>query len=46
VLRSLSEHFELILFTASHSCYASAVLAHLDPHSQFIAHRLFREHCI
>jgi len=31
ILKSLSEHFEVIVFTASHSCYANKVLDWLDP---------------
>lgn len=45
VLRNLSKNFEVIVFTASHSCYANVVLDHLDPHGEYIQHRLYREHC-
>lgn len=45
LLRNLSKNFEIIVFTASHSCYANVVLNHLDPEGRYIAHRLFREHC-
>jgi CTD small phosphatase-like protein 2 len=45
-LRELSNYFEIIVFTASHSCYASVVLDYLDPTHELIAHRLFREHCV
>ena len=27
----MSEYFEIIIFTASHSCYANVVLDYLDP---------------
>jgi len=30
-LAELSKYFEIIVFTASHSCYANVVLDHLDP---------------
>lgn len=33
------------MFTASHACYANAVLDYLDPQGKYIAHRLFRENC-
>lgn len=45
-LRELSDYFEIIVFTASHSCYGNRVIDHLDPKGEFIHHRLFREHCI
>ncbi|CAD8084279.1 unnamed protein product [Paramecium sonneborni] len=46
ILQTLSRHFEIIVFTASHSCYANIVLDYLDPKKQWISQRLFREHCI
>lgn len=42
----LSKYFELIVFTASHSCYANAVVNYLDPENLFIQHTLSREDCI
>ena len=45
-LKELSQYFEIIVFTASHSCYANVVLDYLDPNKQYISHRLFRESCI
>lgn len=42
ILRNLAEKFELIVFTASHSCYANVVLDTLDPEKKYIQHRLFR----
>jgi len=46
ILKEISQHFEVIIFTASHSCYANVVLDYLDPHNQYIHHRLFRENCV
>ncbi|CAD8054727.1 unnamed protein product [Paramecium primaurelia] len=46
ILKTLSKDFEIIIFTASHSCYANMVIDYLDPKKQWISHRLFREHCI
>jgi len=46
ILKELSQHFEIVVFTASHSCYANVVLDYLDPKNQYIHHRLFREHCM
>jgi CTD small phosphatase-like protein 2 len=31
ILKALSRNFEVIVFTASHSCYANVVIDHLDP---------------
>jgi CTD small phosphatase-like protein 2 len=45
ILKNLSRHFEVIVFTASHSCYANVVLDYLDPNNEYIQHRLFRDHC-
>jgi len=46
ILKELSQYFEIMVFTASHSCYANVVLDYLDPHEEFIHHRLFRESCV
>jgi Dullard-like phosphatase family protein len=45
-LKELNQHFEIIVFTASHGCYANVVLDYLDPKQQYIHHRLFRESCV
>lgn len=45
-LNELSKFYEIIVFTASHSCYANVVLNYLDPNNEFIQHRLSRENCI
>lgn len=46
ILKEMSALFEIIVFTASHSCYANVVLDYLDPKKQYIHHRLFRENCV
>jgi len=46
LLEELSKYYEIIVFTASHSCYANVALDYLDPENKYIHHRLFREHCI
>lgn len=46
VLEELSKHYEIIVFTASHSCYASTVLDYLEKDNKFISYRLFRENCV
>ena len=45
-LKEMAEFFEIIIFTASHSCYANVVLDYIDPKNEWISHRLFRESCI
>lgn len=42
----MSEYYEIIVFTASHSCYANVILDYLDPTNEYIHHRLFRDSCI
>ena len=42
----MNELYEIIVFTASHSCYANVVLDYLDPQNELIHHRMFREHCV
>jgi Dullard-like phosphatase family protein len=44
IIEELAAHFEVIIFTASHSCYANPVIDYLDD-KKLIAGRLFREHC-
>lgn len=45
-LTTLSKKFEIIVFTASHKCYADKVLDLLDPTHELIHHRLYRENCV
>lgn len=40
------KYFEVIVFTASHKCYADVVLDHIDPKKELIHHRLYRENCL
>ncbi|KAL4505421.1 hypothetical protein ABPG72_002483 [Tetrahymena utriculariae] len=46
ILQELSEEFEIVIFTASHSCYAQAVIEYLDPHKKHVHHRFYRDQCI
>lgn len=42
----MSQEFEIIVYTASHSAYASKIISHLDPEKEYISHLLTREHCV
>lgn len=42
ILEELDKHYEVIVFTASHSCYANPVIDYLDPERKFVKARLFR----
>ena len=44
-LLKLKQHFEIVVFTASHACYANKMIDLLDPKSEIISFRLFRESC-
>lgn len=45
-LRFMSNVYEIVIFTASHSCYANSILNLLDPHNKYITFRMFRESCL
>lgn len=45
-LKELAEHFELVVFTASHENYANVVIDILDPNHTLFSKRLFRNSCI
>lgn len=45
-LMETSKEFEVIIFTASHRCYADVVLDYLDPDNAYIHHRLYRDNCV
>ena len=44
-LRNMSEHFELVLFTASAKYYASKMLRYIDPHRSYFSHVFYRDSC-
>ena len=46
MLKEISKYFEIIVFTASHECYASSVIEYLDPDHIYIDHKLFRDQCV
>ena len=43
MLKEISKYFEIIIFTASHECYASKVIDHLDPEHLYVDHRLYKD---
>lgn len=45
-LEIMSKHYEIVIFTASHACYANIILNLLDPKNKFITYRMFRDSCI
>ena len=45
-LTAANRDFEVIVFTASHRCYADVVLDYLDQGNQLIHHRLYRDNCV
>jgi len=45
-LKEMSKLYEIVVFTASHGCYANVVLDYIDPNREWISHRLFREKCL
>lgn len=45
-LREIMNDYEVIVFTASHQCYADVVLDYLDPNRELIHHRLYRTNCV
>jgi CTD small phosphatase-like protein 2 len=46
VLEEANKHFEVLVFTASHKCYADVVLDYIDPTKELIHHRLYRDNCV
>ncbi|CDW73412.1 nli interacting factor-like phosphatase family protein [Stylonychia lemnae] len=43
-LKTLSQYFEIVIFTAASQDYADWILDVLDPNKAFISHRLYRQH--
>eukprot|EP00162_Nutomonas_longa_P012027 comp20871_c0_seq1/m.43359 comp20871_c0_seq1/g.43359 ORF comp20871_c0_seq1/g.43359 comp20871_c0_seq1/m.43359 type:complete len:389 (-) comp20871_c0_seq1:281-1447(-) len=42
----VQDHFEIVIFTASHSVYADSLLNILDPGRTWSRHRVFRDSCL
>jgi Dullard-like phosphatase family protein len=45
-LERVVELFHVVIFTASHSIYASQLLDILDPDGKFVSQRFYRDSCI
>jgi RNA polymerase II subunit A small phosphatase-like protein len=45
LLNAVAKKFEVVVFTASMTEYASEVLDRIDPTGTLIHHRLYRQHC-
>lgn len=45
-LKEANRWFEVMVFTASHQCYADVVLDYLDPTGELVHHRLYRDNCV
>lgn len=44
IIKNISKHFDVIVFTAGNQCYADPILDHIDPERK-IQHRLYRDSC-
>ena len=45
-LKSVSKHFNIILFTASYKEYADVIINHIDPENNIFKKRFYKESCI
>lgn len=45
-LRAMAPLFEVVVFTASQSCYADPLMDTIDPSKVLVTDRLYREHCV
>ena len=46
VIKKVSKYYTIVIYTASHSSYANAVLDFLDPENKYFYNRLYRNNCI
>lgn len=44
IIKNMSKHFDVMVFTAGNQCYADPILDHIDPERK-IQHRLYRDSC-
>lgn len=45
-LKNISKYYELMIFTAATQEYANRVVNLIDPNSEYISHRLYRQHTV
>ena len=45
-LERLAQFYEIAVFTAAERTYATKIIKHFDPNSEYIKHLLSREHCV
>lgn len=45
MLRRLSPHFDICVYTASEKVYANAILDKVDPKGQYLFRRIYRDKC-
>jgi Dullard-like phosphatase family protein len=45
-LRAVAPLFEVVVFTASQSCYADPLMDTIDPDKTLVTDRLYRQHCV
>ena len=44
-LNLIKKYYHIVVFTASHQCYADAVLNFMDPFNKYFKYRLYRNNC-
>ena len=44
-LNLIKKYYHIVVFTASHQCYADAVLNFMDPSNKYFKYRLYRNNC-
>ena len=42
----IKNHYNIVIYTASHQSYADAVLNYLDKENKYFQYRLYRNHCV
>ena len=42
----IKNHYNIVVYTASHQSYADAVLNYLDKENKYFQYRLYRNHCV
>jgi len=45
-LEEALQHFQVVVFTASHQAYADAILDYIDPQNKYFKLRFYRDSCV